>query len=194
MERYPIFVINMGSVQTLSVAKDVALGDSSFTFRQPEASDAISIRSLVESAGNMDVNTEYAYMLLGEHFADTCAAVEADGELVAFTSAYIPPNEPNTLFVWQVVVDQDFRKQNLAMQMLKDILARSNCEDIRYIHATISPSNGASRSLFTSLARELDVSFHEQACFPSNYFSGAHEDELLFVVGPIVPNLTKDNS
>ncbi len=184
----------MGSVQTLSVAKDVSLGDASYTFRQPEASDARAIRSLIESAGNMDVNPEYAYMLLGEHFADTCAVAEVNGTPVAFASAYIPPNQPNTLFVWQVVVDQNYRKQHLAMKLLQAILARPICENIGYIHATIAPSNQASRSLFTSLARELDVSFHEQACFPSNYFSGQHEDEPLFVVGPIVPNLTKDNT
>jgi len=162
------------------------------SIRMPEAKDAIAIRQLIEKTGAMDVNAEYAYMLLGEHFKETCAVTEADGELVGFVSAYIPPNQPDVLFFWQIAVDESCRKRGLGRAMLHDILKRKPCQSIKYIHATISPSNSASRSLFTSLARDLDISFHEQTMFPADYFSGQHEEEPLFVIGPLLHQLKKE--
>ena len=154
--------------------------------RIPRAEDGRGIYALVKASGVLDVNSEYAYLLLGVHFQQSCAVAEINSKLAGFVSTYIPPNQPDVLFVWQVVVDREHQKQGLALAMLKNILHRPYCRQIKYIHTTVAPSNSASRSLFISLARDLDISFHEQAMFPAEYFSGSHEAEPLFVIGPLL--------
>lgn len=156
------------------------------SIRMPETGDGKDIYALVKESGTLDVNSEYAYLLLGTHFQQSCAAAKVDGRLAGFVSAYIPPNQPDVLFVWQVAVDGEYRKRGLALAMLKDILCRPCCAQTKYIQATITPSNFASRSLFTSLARDLDTSFHERFMFPEEYFSESHEPEPLFVIGPLL--------
>ena len=159
---------------------------ASVSIRMPEAKDGKDIYALVKESGTLDANSEYAYLLLGEHFKETCVIAEEGGKLAGFVSAYIPPNQPDVLFVWQIAVSESFRRRGLGRAMIYDIMKRKSCENIKYIHVTISPSNSASRSLFTSLARDLDTSIREQSMFQSDYFSDQHEDEPLFVIGPFV--------
>lgn len=156
------------------------------SIRVPEAKDAKAIRQLVEETGVMDVNAEYAYMLLGEHFKETCAVAERNELLSGFVSAYVPPNQLDVLFVWQMAVSSTYRRRGLGRAMLHEILKRKPCEHIKYVHATIAPSNSASRSLFASLARDLGANLREQSMFPAGYFSNQHEDEPLLVIGPLV--------
>lgn len=174
-------------VETLSSQKsekDFKLAQTSI--RMPKVEDGKHIHVLVKKTSVLDVNSEYVYLLLGTHFQQSCAVVEVDSKLVGFVSAYIPPNQPDILFVWQVAVDKAYRKRKLAIAMLKEIIHRPFCRNIKYIHSTIAPSNFASRSLFMSLARYLDAGFYEQPMFKADCFSCQHEDELLFTIGSLV--------
>lgn len=153
--------------------------------RTPEANDGRAIHALVKASGALDVNSEYVYLLLGVHFQETCAIAEINGNTAGFVSAYVLPKQQDTLFVWQVAVNASYQKQGLALAMLKHILQRASCQNIRYVQATISPSNLASRSLFMSLAREYGAPLNEQPMFPSDYFHHQHEAEPLITIGPL---------
>lgn len=155
------------------------------SLRLPKARDGRDIHQLVKKSGVLEVNSEYAYSLLGTHFQESCVIAHSGSKIAGFVSAYIPKTQPDVLFIWQVGVDRAYRKRGLALTMLKEILSRPCCAHTQYIHATIAPSNTASRSLFSSLARDLDVPFHERFMFPSDYFSAQDEDEPLFVIGPL---------
>lgn len=154
-------------------------------FRQPAPQDGSDIYALVKQTATLDVNSEYVYLLLGAHFQESCTIAVMDNQIIGFVSAYIPPKQPDVLFVWQVAVDQHHRQKGLALAMLQDILARECCQDIKYIHATIADSNKASRRLFMSLARELASDCDEHPFFAEQYFSQSHEAEPLFIVGPL---------
>ena len=148
---------------------------------------------LAKAAGNLDVNSEYSYLLLGAHFSDTCVVAENQGEVVGFVSAYKPQmtfqnvsntDKFNTLFVWQIAVSKDYRKQGIALKMLKALLNRESCKQVKYIQASITPSNSSSHKLFEALARELDTSYQEKPMFTKEEFSEEHEKEILFQIGP----------
>ena len=60
-------------------------------------------------------STLYAYLLLAEHFSDTCVLAEsAGGRIDGFISAYVLPDRPDVLFVWQVAVHARARGHRLA--------------------------------------------------------------------------------
>ena len=88
--------------------------DPSLVFRKPGVSDGPTIYDLVTRSKPLDVNSRYNYLLLCSHFANTCAVAESDATVQAFISAYVPPEQPDTLFVWQVAVDASLRGQGVA--------------------------------------------------------------------------------
>ena len=165
----------------------IALRDITVELRNPKVSDGSSLWRLVRDTGMLDLNSPYAYFLLGEHFAETSVVAEKDGGIAGFVSAYIPPQTPDSIFVWQVGVATSMRQQGLALKMLLAILRRDICKNIQTLKTTITPSNTASRALFSSLAKRVNGSLHEQQdYFRSAWFPDSrHEAEALFSISPI---------
>jgi L-2,4-diaminobutyric acid acetyltransferase len=162
---------------------------TAFRLRKPEAKDGQAIQSLVKSTGVLDANAEYAYVLLGAHFAGTCVLAEDDNGLTGFVSAYRLPDNPDVLFVWQIAVGERARRKGLGLAMVRDLLSRPNLKDITMVHATIASSNAASIGLFRTLADFLQAPFETQPFFPADYFSKGHEAEPLITIGPFDNNL-----
>lgn len=158
------------------------------SFRNPVADDGPGIYALADRSKPLDLNSRYCYLILCEHFSSTCVVVERAGDIVAFMTAYILPEQRDTLFVWQIAVDADMRGKGMAKKMLRHLLSRPVLKGIRYIEATVNPSNDASRALFRALARDCLVDISESMLFPAELFgAGDHEQENLIRVGPIGP-------
>ena len=158
----------------------------SLAIRKPTVEDGPSIYDLVNRSKPLDVNSRYLYLLQCSHFANTCAVAESDGSVQAFISAYVPPEQPDTLFVWQVAVDTQLRGLGIAGKLISELLNRPHLGNIRFVEATVNPSNNASRNLFRSLAAKSGCEIQEEMMFPAEAFgSDAHEAEVLLRVGPI---------
>jgi L-2,4-diaminobutyric acid acetyltransferase len=157
--------------------------------RRPASSDAAAIQRLIEACRPLDVNSTYAYLLLCHHFADTCVVAESDAETTGFLSAYLPPGREDSLFVWQVAVAESARGQRLASSMIEEALGRKACASVRFLEATVSPSNRASRALFEGFAARRGAECQVSELFPVKVFDGvqSHEPEELFRIGPFTP-------
>lgn len=180
----------MRGQDTLTPLPDyAAAGDDALqtfsSLRAPVRQDAAAIHELVSQCGPLDLNSLYTYLLLSEHFRDTCVlAQDADG-IEGFVSAYIPPGRSDVLFVWQVAVHERARGKGLARLMLRELLRRPGMSGIRYIETTVGPDNHASRSLFASMARHLDADSCETPLFEGHLFGmHQHDDEPLIRIGP----------
>jgi L-2,4-diaminobutyric acid acetyltransferase len=86
-------------------------------------------------------------------------------------------------------VDDAYRGQGIGASLIREVIARPACRSrIRYIEATVSPSNRASNRLFERLAGDLKAGLahadggYEAALFPAG---NAHEDEPLIRIGPL---------
>lgn len=120
-----------------------------------------------------------------QNFSETSVVIEVNKKVVGFVSGYIKPDTPDILFVWQVAVSKTQRGKGFASKMLHHILERAVCKNIRYVEATVSPSNIPSQKLFHGLARNLDSKIEVSKCFTSNDFpEKGHEDELSHQIGP----------
>lgn len=157
--------------------------DETVMLRVPGTADAREIMRLVRESRVLDRNSDYAYLLLCEHFRETCVIAESAGRAVGFTAAYLVPLRPHTLFVWQIAVSEEARGQGLAGRMLDELIGRPA---VRYLEATVTPSNTASRALFAAFARRHTVNCEITPCFSPDMFSdaGGHEGEDLFRIGP----------
>lgn len=139
----------------------------------------------------LDTNSCYAYLLLCRHHAETCVTAMQKDRLAGFVTAYFPPAQPDTIFVWQIAVADFMRKQGLGRRMLRHLLQMPACAKAKYLEATVSPSNLASMRLFQSLAEELGVPFQADQGFHREHFRELdHEDEPLIRIGPLEDGCT----
>lgn len=156
------------------------------SIRKPEMTDANPIYNLVCKSSPLDINSLYSYLLVCTHFNQTSAVVEVDDNIVGYISAYINPNRDDTLFIWQVAVSSTMRSQGLATSMITDIIERDELHDVKFIEATVTPSNKASMTLFQKIALFFETEFEKQQFFTEDLFGESrHEEELLVRIGPL---------
>lgn len=156
------------------------------TLRAPTAEDGAAVYELIAQCPPLDTNSMYCNLLQSSHFSDTSVAAELDEDIVGFISGYVLPKQPDTLFIWQVAVGEKARGQGLASRMLRDILQRPACQQVKYIETTITPDNRASWALFESLANKLSAQLNHSVMFDrQQHFAGQHETEMLVKIGPI---------
>jgi L-2,4-diaminobutyric acid acetyltransferase len=154
--------------------------------RPVDVSDASAIWRLVDQCSTLDKNSCYAYLLLCSDFADTCLAAYAGDELVGFILGYVPPKREDVLFVWQVGVSRSVRGQGLGKELLGELTRRAVARGTRYLEATVTPGNVASKRLFCSLAASRECEFATFSHFQSHHFaSSQHDEELLYRIGPL---------
>lgn len=156
-------------------------------FRNPRSRDGKRIWEIAKTSGSLDLNSVYHYLILCRHFGSTGLVAELGGRMVGFVTAYIPPADFRTLFVWQVAVHASARGLGIGKGMLRRVFENAESMGVRYLSATITPANKASIALFTAAARELKAPF----VFEEEFFSAAdfgpsvHEPEFLFQIGPV---------
>ena len=167
--------------------EDVRPGDAAeLTLRPPKLEDGSAVWDLIRSCGPLDDNSMYCNFLQCDHFADTCVVAELDGKIVGWVSGYLVPNEPETLFVWQVAVDEDARGLGLGKAMLRHLVDRQSCAGVTQIKTTITRDNRASWALFSSLADERDALLGHEAHLKANeHFDGKHPTEYLVTIAEL---------
>lgn len=175
--------------------KSAVAPTSEVTLRCPAKHDGQAIHQLIKQCPPLDLNSIYTYLLLCEHFSQTCVVAEVDGRIVGFVSAYIHPEHKDVLFVWQVAVCQEARGMALGQRMLDALLERPAVASVRFLETTVGPDNVPSRRMFNSLAASHDAAVHESALFESALFGAEqHDDECLIRIGPVTLNTTKGHS
>lgn len=154
----------------------------SIIFRRPELKDASGIHNLIKRSPPLDVNSLYCYLLLCDHFRNTCIVAEKDRKIIGFIAAYLPPTKLDTLFVWQVVVAKPLRNRSLATKMLNKLLQSTL---VLYIETTVTPSNDASMRFFRAFAHAREATLLSAAGYARDLFgNNSHEEELLLRLGP----------
>ncbi len=157
----------------------------SFIIRHPQLNDGELIYSLSTNSPPLEINSIYSYLLICSHFDQTSAVCEFEGDIVGFTSAYIHPHKNDTLFIWQIAVQENMRDRGIAKEMILRILQRKNLKNIKYIETTVTPNNKSSKSMFNRLAQQLDAPFNEESYFTREVFGKFdHPEEFIIRIGP----------
>ncbi|MCA9200491.1 MAG: diaminobutyrate acetyltransferase [Planctomycetales bacterium] len=161
-------------------------------FRCTNVSDGAKIHAFVQDSGVLELNSCYAYLLLCKHFSETCLIAEQDDTLIGIVLGYLVPNRSDSLFVWQIGIDKRWRGFGLGRQLLTELTRQEACRHVRFLEATIAPSNTASANLFRSFAKQKNAPVvvqpgftkHDFQVTPETLESFPHEPEKLFRIGP----------
>ncbi|MBN1382775.1 MAG: diaminobutyrate acetyltransferase [Deltaproteobacteria bacterium] len=164
--------------------KKIELHTKDFSFRTPKLEDGKAIYELVKQSPPLDLNSLYCYLLLCDHFDETCIIAEYKSKLAGFISAYRHPQKPDTLFVWQVVVAENMRGRGLAGDMLNRILSEK-ASWASFVETTVTPSNRSSLRFFQAFADERRTLCQRHSYMTKDLFgNGSHEEEILLRIGP----------
>jgi L-2,4-diaminobutyric acid acetyltransferase len=102
---------------------------------------------------------------------------------------YRPPPRPDTVFVWQIGVDHAHRGHGLGARLLDELATRATAAGVRWLEATVTPSNEPSRRTFRALAARRGTTCAEEPCFTAAHFPAhggeVHEEEVRFRIGPL---------
>lgn len=143
------------------------------------------MHALVGACPPLDVNSPYCNLVQCAYFAATSAIAHAGGRTVGFVSGFLPPERPGVLFVWQVAVHEQARGSGLGQKLIADILSRSACRAVAWVHTTVTPDNQASRRMFGKLADALGTQLAVRSGFErGRHLPGTGEHEELLVIGP----------
>lgn len=152
----------------------------------PQSTDASAVNLLIQNSPPLDTNSLYCNLLQTSHFANTAVVAKMNNNVVGFVSGYIKPEQPDTYFLWQVVVGEAARGKGLAKKMISELFTRDNFRSVRWLETTITPDNQASQHLFTSLAKDWRAEIDISVLFEkSAHFAGQHESEELYRIGPV---------
>lgn len=154
-------------------------------YRAPRPADGSALWALARANG-LDENSPYAYLLWAEYFAATTvvAALEADDAPVGFVTAFARPDQPRTVFVWQIGVDESQRRRGIAGTLLDHLVERAGAD---HLEATVTPTNTASETLFRRFGDRHGAPVATDELFPAELFPPGHEAEVRFRIGPFGP-------
>lgn len=152
-------------------------------FGRPTPADGSEIWRLVERS-TLDLNSPYAYVLWGDHFSRTSRVAHDPEGLVGFVMGHVVPDRPDTLFVWQIGVAERARGAGLASRLLDEVW--SGVDGMRFLEATVTPTNEASDRTFRSFAARHGADVTTRPGYGEELFPGAgHEAEILYRIGPV---------
>ncbi len=157
--------------------------------RQPRSEDGQALHDLIRLSPPLDLNSTYCYHLLARHFRETCVVAEVGASPAGCVTAYLRPDDPAILFVWQVAVLEEFRGRGVAGSMLDALLERPVCRKVGYLETTVGPSNHASRRCFERLAGKRQCAVSMLPFLGETDFGpdARHEAEVLLRIGPLRP-------
>ncbi len=159
-------------------AQNVAL-----RYRHPRLADGSALWALAKANG-LDENSPYSYLLWTEYFRDTTVVATTehdDSTPVGFVTAFRRPDEPGTVFVWQVGVDSSHRRKGIAGTLLDELVERCGAD---HLEATVTPTNTASETLFRRFGERHDAPVATEELFAEEHFPPGHEAEVRFRIGP----------
>ena len=161
------------------------MNNYSIQLRIPTAVNGAQLHRLVSECPPLDPNSIYCNLLRCSHFASTSIAAMKQDELVGFISAYVVPERPDTLFIWQVAVSEAARGEGLALKMLEGIVSRPSLGDVKFLETTITKDNPGSWALFRKFARTQNAELNDSVFFDKDmHFEGEHDSEHLVRIGP----------
>ncbi|RED52980.1 diaminobutyrate acetyltransferase [Cohnella lupini] len=154
-------------------------------YRLPCLADGGEIWKLVRDSRKLDLNTPYFYLTMSHWFSQSCRVAEEteSGSIIGLVTGFRQPSQPDTLFVWQIAVDERYRGRGIARGLLDHV---ADYPDILFIEATISPSNDSSKGLFKRWATSKNALISVSAGFMEDDFPyQKHEREDLYRIGPL---------
>ena len=161
--------------------------------RTPQLCDGAAMWRLTRDTGVLDLNSSYQYLLWCRDFSATSVVAVSDQtkQLMGYITGFMRPNDPTTLMVWQVAVDDAARGHGLASRMLDYLVDATSAQRLE---TTVTDDNVASNRLFASLAQRHGASHDITPLFTPEVYPDNHDTEYLHSIGPLTPTSAQNTT
>ena len=158
--------------------------NSAIKITHPRKEDGISVAELIKRCPPLDLNSTYHYLIQSHYFSKTCSIAFDNKKVVAFVSGFINSSKNNSLFIWQVAIDENYRGKELGIELIEFILNQN--KNLDSIETTVTETNLASRRMFEKFCEKYQIKLSEQTLFNKEQdFSNEHDSEILLKIGPL---------
>ena len=122
-------------------------------YRNIEKTDIpLVIKLIKKCAPQLVPHHEYTYWVLSRYFGSTCFVCEKDKEIIGFVSSMGSVDESG-LFIWQICVDPNYRRKNIANNLLLKVFKSLSKLGLNNLQLSIEDYNSPSKNLFTHFAK-----------------------------------------
>lgn len=94
---------------------------------------------------------DYVYWIMEGYFPSSNYVVSEDNKVIGFICA-LPSIDKKCYFIWQIVVDVDYRGKKIASKLVDRIIEESKVHGYNKLELTINKDNKASYKLFQRIA------------------------------------------
>ncbi len=96
---------------------------------------------------------DYVYWIMQEYFPSSNYVVSDESRIIGFICA-LPSIDKKCYFIWQIVVDSDYRGKKIASLLVNRIIEEAKLKKFNKLELSISIENEASQKLFEYIAKE----------------------------------------
>ncbi len=96
---------------------------------------------------------DYIYWIMKEYFPSSNYVVLEENKIIGFVCA-LPSIDKKSYFIWQIVVDADYRGKKVATLLVNRIIDEAKLKGFNKLEFTIDCTNKASYKLFERTANE----------------------------------------
>src|SRR5699024_8585098 len=111
--------------------------------------------------------------------------------VLGFITAFLRPDAPSTLMVWQVGVDDAARGQGLASRMLDYLVTTTGAQTLE---TTVTDDNTASNRLFAALAQRHAAQHDITPLSTPRMYPACYDSEYLHRIGQRAPAADRQTS
>ena len=157
--------------------------NSAIKITHPRKEDGISVAELIKRCPPLDLNSTYHYLIQSHYFSKTCSFAFDNKKVVAFVSGFINSSKNNSLFIWQVAIDENYRGKELGIELIEFILNQN--KNLDSIETTVTKNNISSRRMFQKICEKYKSRISELILFDKEKdFANKHDSEMLIKIGP----------
>ena len=157
--------------------------NSGIKITSPSKKYGYALSKLIERCPPLDLNSTYHYLIQSHYFSKSCSVAFNNNNVIAFVSGFISPSKSNTLFIWQVAIDEDYRGKGLGIELIEFILNQN--KNLDSIETTVTKNNISSRRMFQKICEKYKSRISELILFDKEKdFANKHDSEMLIKIGP----------
>lgn len=125
--------------------------------RSIKEEDIVEVRKLLDKGKPFVLpHHHYVYWMMCKFYVSSnFVAVDDNSRIAGFLCA-IPDEKKESYFIWQIVVNEEYRGQGIGRKLLNNLLICANKEKIKKIVLTIDVNNNISKSMFEKFAKDMN--------------------------------------
>jgi ribosomal protein S18 acetylase RimI-like enzyme len=128
------------------------MSQARFTVESCTMEDFLAVRHVIDQSESLDHHTDYTYWVALNQWPDLFLAAKGDGQVVGFAFGLRNASNPERVFLWQIGVLSQYRRNAIATRLMKEFCARASRQGASELWMTIADEITPSLALFRKIA------------------------------------------